>query len=218
MQNFLPLFWNTIQNIFPKFHEMSHDKFIWSYSILCIYSSYRDVNYSRVAISKRTRSNLTKRISVQGYRLRANSHCITFKTGENFSRSNSNESSFYLQNITYIILKKKKKKRISPTKFQNFHFREYPSISPSHLYHRKLFPSFSSKWPDIENPLKYVYISDLARAINKNVSIRVTWRKTRYQSISPLLNNNASIRNAPLHQLHALGNVMKLIASCWHFL
>lgn len=209
MQNFLPLFWNTIQNIFPKFHEMSHDKFIWSYSILCIYSSYRDVNYSRVAISKRTRSNLTKRISVQGYRLRANSHCITFK----FERIIVLSSKYYIYHP-----QKKKKKRISPTKFQNFHFREYPSISPSHLYHRKLFPSFSSKWPDIENPLKYVYISDLARAINKNVSIRVTWRKTRYQSISPLLNNNASIRNAPLHQLHALGNVMKLIASCWHFL
>lgn len=110
---------------------MSHDKFIWSYSILCIYSSYRDVNYSRVAISKRTKSNLTKRISVQGYRLRANSHCITFKTGENFSRSNSNESSFYLQNITYIILKKKKKKKEYP--LLNFRISIFENILQSLL-------------------------------------------------------------------------------------
>lgn len=101
LQNFLPLFWNTIQNIFLKFHEMSHDKFIWSYSILCIYSSYRDVNYSRVAISKRTKSNLTKRISVQGYRLRANSHCITFK----FERIIVLSSKYYI----YHPQKKKKK-------------------------------------------------------------------------------------------------------------
>lgn len=124
---------------------MSHDKFIWGYSILCIYSSYRDVNYSRVAISKRTRSNLTKRISVQGYRLRANSHCITFKPVKTFLAQIRTNHRFIFKILHISSSKKKKKKRISPTKFQNFHFREYPSISPSHLYHRKLFPSFSSK-------------------------------------------------------------------------
>lgn len=109
---------------------MSHDKFIWSYSIFCIYSSYRDVNYSRVAISKRTRSNLTKRISVQGYRLRANSHCITFKPVKTFLAQIRTNHRFIFK-ILHISSSKKKKKKEYP--LLNFRISIFENILQSLL-------------------------------------------------------------------------------------
>lgn len=118
---------------------MSCDKFICSYTwhSLYIYTLYRDVNYSVVAISKRTRSNLTKRIRTRLSIARklALYHCVTFsKTGENFvTQTRMNHRFIFKMLYIYIILKKKKKRILlsisSPTEFPNFqNFREYPSI------------------------------------------------------------------------------------------
>lgn len=133
-----------------------------------IYTLYRDVNYSVVAISKRTRSNLTKRIRTRLSIARklALYHCVTFsKTGENFVtqiRMNHRFIFKILYIYIYIILEKKRKKEKNITidiiPYRISEFPEFSRIS-FNLCHWKLFPSFSSKWPDIENPLKYVYTS-----------------------------------------------------------
>lgn len=199
---------------------MSCDKFICSYTwhSLYIYTLYRDVNYSVVAISKRTRSNLTKRIrtKLSIARKLALYHCVTFsKTGENFvAQTRMNHRFIFKMLCIYIILEKKKKKRI----LHRYH--PLPNFQISRIFENilqslslKIISLFFFEMTRYRESIKIcIYISDLARAINKNVSIRATSRKTRYQSISHLLNNNASIRNPSLHQLHALENVTKLIA------
>ena len=117
---------------------MSCDKFICSYTwhSLYIYTLYRDVNYSVVAISKRTRSNLTKRIRTRLSIARklALYHCVTFsKTGENFVAQTRMNHRFIFK-MLYIYHPQKKKKRkeknitIDIIPYRIFEFPEYPSI------------------------------------------------------------------------------------------
>lgn len=190
-----------------------------------IYTLYRDVNYSVVAISKRTRSNLTKRIRTRLSIARklALYHCVTFsKTDENFVAQTRMNHRFIFKMLYIYHPQKKKKKR--KEYYNRYH--PLPNFRISRIFENilqslslKIVSLFFFEMTRYRESIKIcIYISDLARAINKNVSIRATSRKTRYQSIFHLLNNNASIRNPSLHQLHALENVTKLIAPRWHFL
>lgn len=150
--NFLPLFWNT-RIFFQNFTRcLATNLYGVIRSILCIHSSYRDVNYSEVAISKRTRSNLTKRICTRLSIARKLYHCVvSFSNWRKFCLSNStNESSFYFQNYIYHPQKKKKKKKEHPLySISEFPFSKIFNLSFVSLSHWKLFPSFSSKWPEI---------------------------------------------------------------------
>ena len=100
-----------------------------------IYTLYRDVNYSVVAISKRTRSNLTKRIRTRLSIARklALYHCVTFsKTGENFVTQTRMNHRFIFK-ILYIYIssskKKKKKEKNITIDIIPYRISEFPEFS-----------------------------------------------------------------------------------------